>query len=189
MPNKLDFDESNHTYTLDGRRLISVTQALSILDDRWKVDPFYLERGRLIHLATEYYDNDELDESTVDERIRPYLEAYKKFCKDTHFAVQWIEYKLSHPSYQYAGKIDKIGQLNGCLVIIDLKSGAKAKVDELQAIAYRELCLVNNIPVKKQFDLYLHDDGTYKLEPVEIPKRLMPIFLACLKIAQYREGL
>ncbi len=59
MPkNELLLDEETHRYTLDGRRLISVTQALSILDERRK-DPYYLERGRFVHLATEYLDRDE----------------------------------------------------------------------------------------------------------------------------------
>ena len=189
MPNKLEFDESTHTYTLNGRHLISVTQALSILDDRWKVDPFYLERGRLIHLATEYYDRDELDESTVDERIRPYLDAYMRFRRDTDFAPTFIERELYHPKYLYGMRIDRIGFLNDRWVMIDLKSGAPAKIDELQGAAYLEGCLANGIEVKGGFDLYLHDDTTYKLEPVEIPKRLLPVFLACLTVMRWKEGI
>ena len=188
MP-KLELDDQ-HRYTLDGRRLISVTQALSILDDRWKVDPFYLERGRLIHLATEYYDNDELDESTVDERIAPYLSAYIKFVKDTAFSPTFVEHQLYHPQFFYAGKIDRIGiWLNTDQHIIDLKSGAKTDVDKLQGAAYWELCLANKIPIKKTFDLYLKDDGNYSLVEVEKPKLLLPVFLAALTCARFKEGL
>jgi hypothetical protein len=189
MPNRLELEESTHNYTLDGRRLISVTQVLSILDDRWKVDPFYLERGRLIHLATEYYDRDELDFDTVDDRIKPYLGAYINFKKDASFKPGFIEYPLYHSQYFYAGKIDRIGIINGCGSLIDLKSGAKTKSDELQAVAYRELCRINNIPINKQFDLYLKDNGTYKLESVEHYKLLLPVFLACLTIARWKEGI
>jgi hypothetical protein len=185
----LTIDESTHRYSLDGRRLIGVTEALSILDDRWKVDSFYLERGRLIHLATEYYDRDELDESTVDDRIRPYFEAYVKFKKDTGFEPYWIEHKLYHPQYFYAGKLDRIGLLNFRHALIDLKSGAKAKIDGLQAVSYRELARVNNIKVDKQFDLYLRDDGNYSLVEVEKPRLLLPVFLACLTVTRWKEGL
>ncbi len=177
---KLEFDEKNHIYTLEGRRLISVTQALGLVDDRWKADPWYLERGRLIHLVTEYWDKDELDESTVDDRIKPYLDAYIKFRKETDFEPVQIEFPIFHPVYLYAGKPDMKGPLNGNEVLIDKKSGAKVRVNELQGAAYFELCRVNNIPVKKVFDLYLHDDGTYKLEPIENPKRLLPAFLNVL---------
>ncbi len=190
MPSKLELDESTHTYTLDGRRLISVTQALSILDNRWKIDPFYLERGRLVHLATEYYDRDELDDSTVDPQIQPYFDAYIKFGMDTGFKPTHIELKLFHPEYFYAGKIDRIGHLNGCLVIIDLKSGAKAsQADLLQGASYFELAKINNIPVKKVFDLYLNENGTYKLEPIENPKLLLRIFLAALTLTRWKEEL
>ncbi len=186
MSNKLELQEEGHIYTLNGRRLISVTQALAILDDRWKVDPWYLERGRLVHLATAYYDRDELDESTVDEKIRPYLDAYVKFREDTGFIPIHIEHKLFHPSYFYAGKLDRVGSF-GYDLLVDLKSGTKAKVDGLQGAAYWELCRVNKIPIKRVFALYLSDNGTYKLEPIEKPKLLLPVFLACLQIAQWKE--
>ena len=186
---KLEFDQATHTYTLGDRKLISVTQAISILDNRWKVDPWYLQRGRIIHLATKYLDWDELDLQTLDDEILPYFNAYVNFQEDTHFKPGLIECPLYHLQYFYAGTIDRTGDLNGDHVLIDLKSGAKAKVDELQGVAYWELCRVNNIPVKKVFDLYLHDDGTYKLEPIEKPKLLLPVFLAALTCERWREGL
>jgi hypothetical protein len=186
----LEFDETTHTYRLDGRRLISVTQALSILDDRWKVDPFYLEFGKMVHRATACYDRGEYDDFTWDERIIPSVEAYVKFRSETDFEPIHIELPLFHPTRIYAGTLDRIGTLNGRQVLIDLKTGAKARVDELQEVAYWELAIANNIPVQKLFDLYLHKNGKYNLEPVkEIPRHLLPVFLACLKIAQWREGL
>lgn len=195
MP-KLNFDPDKHLYTLDdGRRLISVTQALSILDDRWKVDPFYLERGRIIDLACELYDMGELDENSVDPQIEGYVDGYKKFIIETKFKVVYPkpgegQLILHHPQYFYAGKPDVIGILNDDLDLIDRKSGAKSKVDELQEVAYWELARANDIPVKKLFDLYLHKNGTYNLEPVkQTPKHLLPVFLATLTCARWKEGL
>ena len=188
MP-KLEFDEEKHLYTLDGRRLISVTEALGLVDDRWKAEPYYLLRGKYVHKATELYDLGELDESTVDPMIHPYLDGYVKFRKDTAFESIHIEQPLYHPSYFYAGKPDRIGPLRDAHVIIDLKTGVKAKVDELQGAAYWELCRVNNIPAKKVFDLYLNDDGTYKLEPIENPKRLLPTFLNVLGAYRWKENI
>ena len=184
---ELTLQENGHIYRIGDRRIVSVTQALSILDDRWKVDPWYLERGRLIHLATAYFDRDELDESTVDEKIRPYLDAYVKFREDTGFIPTHIEHKLFHPSYFYAGKLDRVGNF-GYDLLVDLKSGAKAKVDELQGAAYWELCRVNKISIKRVFDLYLSENGTYKLEPIEKPKLLLPVFLACLTATRWKEN-
>jgi hypothetical protein len=186
MP-EFTFQEEGHIYRLDGHRIISTTQALDILDDRQK-DPYYLERGRLVHLATEYLDRDELDGNSLDPQISGYVAAYVGFKLDTGFIPTHIEHKLFHPKFMYAGRLDRIGPLNNCFVIIDLKSGAKApKVDPLQGASYFELAIANKIPVKKIFDLYLDADGTYKLEPINNPKLLLPIFLNCLQITRWKE--
>jgi hypothetical protein len=187
--NSLTFDGESHTYTIAGRRLMSVTQSLALVDDRWRIDPFYLQRGKFIHRACELYDNGELDESTVDPQIRPYLDAYQKFLSDTGFKQGSIELRLAHPKLFYAGTLDRIGELNGVDALIDLKSGVKVRVDELQLAAYWELCRVNKIPVKKCFDLYLRDNGTYKLEPIDNPRPLLPVFLNILGAAKFKEGL
>ncbi len=187
MP-KLTLSE-DHIYTLDGRRLIGVTEALLILDTRWKVDPYYLDRGRAIHLACEYHDKGTLEPASVHLDYLGYFNAYLKFLTDTRPEIIHIEKRLYHPRFFYGGKLDRVIKLNGDLILIDLKSGGKVPVDELQGAAYWELCKANNIPVKKVFDLYLREDGTYKLEPIKNPKLLLPIFLACLKITVWREKL
>jgi hypothetical protein len=181
--------DENHIYRVNDREIIGVTRALKVIDDRYKTDPWYLERGRLIHLCTEYEDRNELDWDTVDTQITGYVQAYVTFKKDTGFQPTIIEKPMVHPRLWYAGKPDKIGPLNRILALIDLKSGAPAKVDPLQGAAYFELAIANGIPVKKVFDLYLKNDGTYKLEPILNPKQLLPVFLAALKITEWREGL
>ncbi len=189
MPSELKFDEANHIYTYEGRRLISVTQALSLIDTRPK-DEYYLRRGKLIHLACELYDRDELEESSVDDTIMPYLNSYRLFLTETGFIPRWIESRHFHPQYFYAGTLDRMGALNGKTVLIDLKSGAPApKVDELQLAGYWGLVkdqLTNPIC----FDLYLKDDGSMpKLEEVKRPRILFETFLAVLKSYRWKESL
>jgi len=186
---ELTLQEEGHIYRLGGRRIISTTQAIDILDERRK-DPYYLLRGKLIHLATAYYDRNELDFDSIADEIKGFFDAYISFQKATGFKPQLIEHRLYHKGYVYAGTIDRIGPLNANLSIIDLKSGVPARVDELQGTAYWELCRVNNIPIKKVFDLYLHADGTYKLEPLKKkPKLLLPVFLAALTLKRWSEKL
>jgi hypothetical protein len=184
---ELQFEEEGHFYTLNGRRLVSVTQALSLVDDRRAVDPWYLERGTYVHRACEFYDRDELDLETVDPAIQGYVTAWTTFRQDSGFTPDCVEVRLYHPRHRYAGTVDRIGTLNGLDVIIDIKSGAPARVDELQGAAYWELARVNSIPVKKAFDLYLRDDGTYKLQPIENPKSLLYTFLAILTAYRWKE--
>jgi hypothetical protein len=186
-PPNLEFDEEKHLYILGDRELLNVTRVLP--DDKRRVDPFYLQRGKLVHLATALFDHDELDEDSLDERIRPYLDAYVKFKRETGFEPKEIELPLYHPKYLYAGTIDRIGKLNGSQDLIDLKTGGKAKDDELQLAAYWELCRVSYIKIRRVFDLYLHENGTYNLVPPETsPKLLLPVFLASLTVARWKEG-
>ncbi len=117
------------------------------------------------------------------------MNAYIRFRSDTGFEPIDIEIPLYHPRYIYCGKPDVRGHLNGKIALIDKKSGQKAKVDPLQGAAYWELERVNKRPVDKVFDLYLDVDGTYKLEPINNPKGLLPIFLSILKAAQWKENL
>ncbi len=184
----LTFEEKRHKYFWDGQPVVSVTQALSIVDERWK-DPFYLLRGSYVHRATELYDRDELDESSIDPQILPYLNSYRMFLQETDFRPRWIESQHFHPQHKYAGTIDRMGSLNGNQVLIDLKSGGPARVDDLQVAAYWELTR-NDVLIKKCFTLHLRDDGGMpKLREVEKPRLLLPVFLSCLQAYRWREGI
>jgi hypothetical protein len=182
---KVDFNPEGHLYTVEGQRKVSVTQALSLVDDRWK-DPFFLRRGSIVHKVTELYDLDQLDESTVDDQIQGYFTAYKTFLLDTGFKPRLIEHRMYDPKWQFAGTLDREGDLFKCAAIIDLKSGAPAKVDPLQGAAYWHLY---GSPIHKVFDLYLREDGTYKLKEVEKPRNLFPTFCAILTAYRFKEGL
>lgn len=188
----LEFDEKNHVYKWDSQVIPSVTDALSLVDDRRK-DPYYLQRGRYIHLACELWDRGELDEDTVDESILPRLEGYKKFRKDTGFTPSTIEQFYVHPIYLYGFRLDRTGILNGREVLIDLKS-SPSPVDALQGAAYwggLQAQYPPNPPVNVNavFDLYLKDNGIYKLEHVNYLKRDFLTFLAVLTAYRWKEGL
>ncbi len=167
MLNKLEFNEAEHIYKLDGRVIPSVTDALSLVDDRRK-DPYYLQRGRFIHLACELWDKGELDESTIDPEILPRLEAWKLFRKEIGFIPSRIEEFYVHPVYLYGFKFDRTGPLNRREVLIDLKSSPH-RCDELQGAAYWAGLEAQTPPIltKDIFDIYLKDNGRYDLRPVK----------------------
>lgn len=182
---ELQFDTEKHEYRHEGKRLISVTQALSLVDDRPK-DPWYLERGRIVHLITELYDKNELDEESVDPAVAGYFTAYKRFLLETGFVVRLVEHRMADMKWHFAGTMDREGELMKCAAIIDLKSGAPSRVDQLQGSAYHHLY---GSPAHKVFDLYLHEDGTYKLVEVPKPRILFPTFCAVLTAYRFKEGL
>ncbi len=125
----LSFDEKEHIFTLalSGRRFPSVTQVLSKMgltpDYNW-VDPWYMLRGSHVHKATELADNGTLDESTVDDEIAPYLEAYRKFRREWSGKIIEAEYRLWHPTYRYAGIVDRTIEGNKCYILFLRKDGS-----------------------------------------------------------------
>lgn len=185
----LAFDPEKHEYRLGERRLVSVTQALSLVDDRRK-DPYFLQRGRFIHLACELWDKGELSEETLDSAILPRLEAWKSFRADTGFTPRLIEQRLFHPIYLYGMTLDRQGPLNGADVLIDIKS-SPAPVDVLQNAAYWAGLMAQDppIPTKKAFDVYLKDNGKYSLVETKFLRRDFLTFLAILTAYRWKEKL
>lgn len=185
----LEYDQENHVYKADGRKIPSVTDALSLVDDRRK-DLYFLQRGRFIHLACELWDRGELDEETVDPLILPRLEAWKLFRKDTGFVPSRIEEFYYHPIYLYGFKFDRTGPLNGREALIDLKS-SPSPVDALQGAAYWAGLQAQDPPItcKVVFDLYLKENGKYNLVPIKFLRNDFLTFLAVLTAYRFKEKL
>jgi hypothetical protein len=107
----LAFDSDRHLFTLEGEILPSVTQVLKaegFCPDFSMIDPYYLMRGQYVHKTTQLWDNDELDEDTLDDQLRPYLESYKKAKQEKGFEVLGCEVQRYNKLYKFAGIIDRI---------------------------------------------------------------------------------
>lgn len=192
----IEFDADTHTYKLDGMIVPSVTQVLAPLNDFTRVDPDVLKRaqdfGTAVHLATELFDRDDLDEDSLDEALRPYLSAWKKFHADTQFEISEIEHRVASRSYRYAGTIDRVGFIGNLLSIVDIKTGTAfpASVGPQTAAyesAFKECA---NIPRNKRIRrlcVQLKGDGTYKSKPLDNALDL-PAFMACLTVHNWRSS-
>jgi len=187
----LAFNADTHEYQVDGNIIPSVSQ---IIKDMGLL-PFppgmdwYLTKGTHVHLATQLYDEDDLDETSLDPVIAPYLTAYKRFRKETQFTPRYIELRLYHPYYSYAGTIDRIGTigLNVGLVLLDIKSGSPYPAVSLQCAAYAEMARVNDIAVRKAYALYLKADGHYKLEEIKNMRQALSVWLSCLTVYKWKK--
>ena len=75
------FEPEGHVYTWNGRRLPSITQILKAegFIDTSHYDEWSRDKGSMVHLACHYDLAGELDEDTLDDEIRPYLAAFRKF--------------------------------------------------------------------------------------------------------------
>jgi hypothetical protein len=107
----------------DGKPIRSVSK---ILERVWPMplglDPWYLERGKLVHHGTTLIDKGTLDWDTVDERIKPFLDAYQFFIDVVHPVIEAVELNVVHPSLAYGGRIDRVYRLDR-LTVADIKTG------------------------------------------------------------------
>jgi hypothetical protein len=153
---------------------------------------YYMERGTAIHKATHLDDAGILDESTIDQAVRPYLEGYRRFKKELHFEPRWAEIPLMNELLRYAGTIDRLGTfalVNNELALIDIKSGVPQPGDKIQAAAYYEICRSLGFNLAGAFIVYVKDGG-YKVIQVKI-RRYFGLFIHALNLYKFRkeEGL
>ena len=162
----IDFDESTHTYKIDGRPVPGVTQilgAMNCVDTRWYTEEGR-ERGKAIDTLTELYDRGELDLAAV-EKICPqylgYVAAWIAFRKMTSFVPVRAQVKVANAALGYAGMMDRDGNFCGrMLTILDIKSGAREWWHPLQTQAYAQ-CVCGTERCERGC-VYLGRDGRYK---------------------------
>ncbi len=107
----IDFEEKGHVYTFNGQRFGSVTEILKSKGyiDSSHYDDYSQNRGSNVHLICHLDDIDDLIEETVGDVERPYLEAYRKFKRESGFVVEESEVPKANLKYMFAGTADKRG--------------------------------------------------------------------------------
>lgn len=187
----LQFNEETHTYYFDNKVIPGVTTVIKPLMNLDHINEEVLDRkskiGTAAHKATELFDEDNLDESTLHPIIVPYLDAWKKFRDETKIEIVSSEAKVFNQKYGYAGMYDRIGVLYNEPSLIDIKCTAVlgAHVGN-QLAAYKEAHNAENeFQVSKRFAVQLRPDGTYRLEEYK-DRSDFPVFLSCLQIYKWR---
>jgi hypothetical protein len=172
----LEFDEEAHVYTVDGRRVPSVTQLLKPLEDLSMVPPAVLEharqRGKAVHKAVEFHETGGVKLETIDPECRPYFEAYLKFKADNpQFRILKVEQRVDHHALGYAGTLDldALGD-GGIPAILDIKCRAAiSPVEGVQTAGYA-LARGEKTGFKPgRYGLQLRKDGTYRLTKYDSP--------------------
>lgn len=179
-------------YEIDGKRYPSVTTALGGLQDFGAIPSGVLEtaaaRGSAAHRAIELDAYGDLDEDSVDPRVRPYVEAWRRFRDERDFKVFMTEHEVVSWQHGYAGTLDLLGQESGCKCIIDLKcTAALHPAVALQLAAYEQAACesVSGDGPYRRVALRLLPDGTYRREQYTDP-RDFAVFLASLKVFNWR---
>lgn len=125
-PNGVTFDEAKHVYTLDGRVVPGVSSIINPLVDYSAIPQATLdaaaERGRDVHTATHLDDLGILDEATVTDEVRPYLQAWRKFRAEK--TPKWTrrEAIVASRVHQFAGMLDCEGFIDQIRLVAEIKT-------------------------------------------------------------------
>lgn len=183
------FYDTDHTYTVDGEQVPSVSELTRFISREiyGDITQFTLDRaagrGTKVHKETEVLDK--YGKCEVDEDIAPYIRAYLKFRKDHECEWQQIEWPTYHPDKLYAGTLDRYGTVDGEPCIVDIKStknigSAHRQLYTAQLNLYRQM-IESFLPVSKLYVIQLKEDETYKLIEIAIDDALPA---ACITLHQ-----
>ena len=167
----MNFNPALHEYTENGHVVRSVTQILKdagIIDDTWYNEEAR-ERGSAVHTLCERYANGErLSRMAVPIADYEYVNAFAAWIKNCGAYPIALECVISGTvnGHRYAGKFDGLYEIMGKRVLVDLKTGAKAKWHRIQLAAYGMGELEDGMRLNpdKAMVLYLHADGLYKAD-------------------------
>lgn len=158
----------------------SVTQIVDVItaSERSAINPAVLaqaaRRGTLVHEYTESIDYGiPLEEIEIEPELAGYVQAWLRFKRDWLFTPLHIEKPLYDAEAGYAGRIDRIGTVNGNLGIVDVKT--TTSFDRLAKIAlacqlygYGCLCIGNLMPhIDFLYGVQLKKDGTYTVHDAD----------------------
>lgn len=185
---ELVFDEEWHSYSVNGIKVPSVTRIMKPITAQiyGEIDKEVLqrasERGKAVHFAIELYDDTGYVE--IDDEYRPYFNAYLEWADLHNPKILATEYRFYHPSYWYAGTLDKVVQIKDELVLLDIKTTAVLNdwLVSIQLGAYREGLKAHGIQVDKLAVLHLDKSGRFVYKELEDN---FHIFLSCMQIQNF----
>jgi hypothetical protein len=184
---KLERDEF-HKYFLDGKPIPGVTEVISGcgLSDFSMVRQEVLElaqlRGTFVHRTCEFFDQGDLLEDTLSPVLVPYLEAWKKFRKETGFRPTKIEAMGYSGIHWFAGQVDRIGLIRRKPAIVDIKPPTRHRWWKFQTAAYALIFFAGKIPLRLSVSLLPTGSCRVDSHPVNEFLHDRDVFLAALKI-------
>lgn len=185
----LTFDPVAHVYHFDGKRVPGVTEVIAsaglVAGTDWMTEESRI-RGTAVHRACELDDALALDESSVDDIVRPYLDAWRALRTAVSMTILGNEERVFHPDYRYAGTLDRRVEMRvgrrRVTAVIDIKSGGRQGATGVQLAAYQK---ADGRHLAHRFGAYLQADGRYDLVAYDDPTD-WPVFLAALSIFNWK---
>lgn len=116
-------------------RVTDVLQKHAFVETRWFTQEAR-ELGSALHGAVQLWLEGTLDEESVDDRIRPNLESFKRFWERERAELIACERPVWDDLLGYVGTFDLLIRWRGRLWVIDLKRGSYAPWHPTQLVAY-----------------------------------------------------
>jgi hypothetical protein len=167
------FEASSHSYWLGRVQIPSVSTVIQgaglrkpIPDSLSPLLALKQQLGKDVHTATKLYDLGTLDEKSIDDTVRPYLEAWKAFrCL---FEADLIEETIfaSYRGMNYGMTLDRTGRVRNIgPVILEIKT-SETKDDAAWGVQLAGYDLgAGPLQVspfrRRRFVLQLHQDGKW----------------------------
>ncbi len=171
------FEHDAHAYIdADGvTQRMSVTQAIKIagLIDYTMVPIEVLAhaaaRGRLVHQGAALLDRGvDLSEYEIPAVCEPYLDAYRKFCREMQFVPipEWIERPMIVDIFGHRVGMtpDAVGTINGVLTVLERKATSAAHPSwAIQTAAYECGLRAAGLQIRQRMAVQLLNTGNYRL--------------------------
>lgn len=189
MNSGLIFDEAEHSYRFNGAHVPGVTSILKPLSNFDGIPAHVLEAkrdlGQRVHFACQLDDEDDLEESSVEHDVEPYLVAWRKFLAESGAKVIHNEQRVYEASMRYAGTLDNVLELDGLKWLVDKKTSiATPMAAGPQTAAY--LRALNDPTVTRRAAVRLRPDGTFRFDQLSGSDDFSA-FLSCLNLLRFKE--
>jgi hypothetical protein len=191
----VQFDEASHIYTLNGKRLPSVTQVLSIVENWDGIPPRALEkakvRGNFIHKAVSLLLEENLDLSSVPAEYAGAIDGMSNFLKLGEISPASYDCIVHHAELGFAGSYDMLAYYENSLDLFEFKASDQVpKTAGPQAEAYKRCIVAAGLPVKNRYCVHLHAKHKlgFKLFPLKDSQGDWNLFLSALNCWRFKYG-
>lgn len=194
----IEYDDATHTYRrkADGLVLAGVTDTIKrglLGEDGGFFSEAAALRGTHVHTATEYDDEGALDFDALDDGLKPYIEAWRRFRRETGVRILASEAVVYHPTLLYAGRIDRLVSFatEPYPLVLDIKSGSPRREHAIQTAAYAAaLAAMSETETPGRLCVYLRKDGSYRTKFYIDSEhgRDFAAFTAALTVCRWREA-
>jgi hypothetical protein len=200
---KFEYDPDEHIYRIDGNIVpnpTTVFKSLGLIDLSHAIKQGK-NLGTAVHAACHYQDENDLEITECDSRLRPYVEAWCKFKDEMRFVPHLIEKQCYSLTYRFGCTPDRYGFLaENTPAVVEIKTTQPQDYVALQlvaqAIALAEFKPVpslakldsndNSASFLNRYCVWLRSDGTYKVDPYKDFEYDKQAWLAALTLYRWK---